>query len=236
MDPNDNDKETSTSPVFDSSQSTRPASPNFLDLPKLVRDKIYEGALIILHPLYIFSSPGIPVEVFGPDTPNHWLALIYTNRQISAEASAVLYRVNHFELVDITRPQIGVLRSFLDCIGPANANSLSYLCISFPIVVNNDEEPGEVKIRDDSLQIVEILRNKCTKLSTLETTIHYKNSGFFKKSDQFLQQAFLYLDAQLKTIYSLQNIVVRIDTQNAVPTTSTKEMMHQLGWLVLSGS
>jgi len=230
MDPKDKDTKVSA----DSSRSGSSASINFLALPDGVRKEIYERVLIVLHPLYLFQNPGSPVAVFAPDTPRHWLALLFTNRQISAEASAVLYRVNHFELVDITRPQIGVLRSFLDGIGYVNAASLSHLCISFPSAVSIDEKPGKVRLRDDSLQSLRLLQDKCTNLSTLETVVHFKNSGFFTRPDQFLREAFTKIDAQLKAIHSLRRIIVRVDVQSGVPTSSVKDMMQQLGWLILS--
>lgn len=204
----------------------------FLALPDWIRNQIYQTVLIILQPLYLFQDPGSPVATFAPDKPLHWLALLYTNRQISAEASAVLYSVNHFEFVDITMGQIGVVRSFLDCIGSVNAATLSHLCISFPSVISIDEEPGNVRLRDDSLQSLKLLQDKCTKLSTLETVVHYKNSDLFTRPDQFLREAFTQINTHLKAIQSLQRIIVRIESQTRVPG-SAKDVMQQLGWLVL---
>jgi len=223
-------------PVSNSSQAASSSPTKFLDLPSLVREKIYEKVLVVLHPVYLFQEPGSSVDAFAPDKPPRWLALLHTNRQISVEAGAVLYRVNHFELVDITRPQIGVLRSFLDCIGSVNAASLSYLCISFPLVESIDEEPGKLRLKEDSLQCLKVLQEKCTNLSTLETVVHFRNSGFFTRKEQFLREAFTQIDGHLKTIHSLQRIIVRIDTQSGVPTSAVKDMMQQLGWLVLSGN
>lgn len=144
--------------------------------------------------------------------------------------------MNHFELVDITKLQIGVLRSFLDCIGPLNAASLSHLCINFPTVVSIDKEPGKVKLRDDSLQSLKLLQDRCTNLSTLETVVHYKNSSLFTRTDQFLQEAFSHIDAQLKAIQPLRRIIVRVETQSGLPTSSAKDMMQRLGWVVLSSN
>ena len=232
-------KETTTeisTPTLDSSESASSALIKFLDLPIRFRDRVYERVLIVPHPLYLFQEPGSPVETFAPDKPLHWLALLHTNRQISVEAGAALYRVNHFELVDITKRQFSVLRSFLDCIGPVNAASLSHLCISFPIVESIDEEPGNLRLRDDSLQSLKLLQDKCTNLSTLETVVHYKNSDSFTKTDQFLREAFSQIDVQLKTIHSLRRIIVRVDAQRGIPTSSVKDMMRRLRWLVLSGN
>lgn len=147
-----------------------------LDFPDPIRNKIYEIVLIVLRPLYLFQDPGSPVDANAPDKPLQWLGLLHTNRQISAEANAVLYRVNDFELVDISSAQTDVLRSFLDCVGSVNAASLSHLCINFPTVVSIDEEAGKVRLRKDSLQSLNLLPEKCTRLSTIETVVHFKNS------------------------------------------------------------
>lgn len=219
----------------DSSQSTSSATVNFLDLPIEVRNRIYEIVLVILHPLYLFQEPGSPVETFAPDRPLQWLALLHTNRQIYVEASAVLYAINHFHFVDITQRQVGVLRSFLDCIGYVNAASLSHLCINFPIAESIDDQPGKVRLRDDSLESLKLLQDKCTNLSTLETVVHYKNSSFFTRTDEFLREAFSQIDAQLKAIPSLKRIIIRIAVNDRVPTSSAMDLMQGFGWLVLSG-
>lgn len=234
MNPKGNDSKKSK-PVG-SSQSATAATVNFLDLPDWVRHKIYDLVLNVLHPLHLFQEPGSSVQSFVPDKPLQWLALLHTNRQIYVEASAALYRVNHFELVDITKLQIGVLQSFLDRIGFVNAASLSHLCINFPNVVSIDKEPGKVRLRDNSLQTLKLLQDKCTKLTTLETVVHYKNAGFFTRPDHFLREAFSHIDAQLKAIHSLSRIIVRADTQTGLPTASAVDMMQRLGWEVLSGN
>ncbi|EXJ89942.1 hypothetical protein A1O3_03009 [Capronia epimyces CBS 606.96] len=207
--------------------STKLGPINFLDLPNLVRDKIYEAVLVVLHPIYIFQESNSSVEAFAPDKPPRWLALLHTNRQISAEASAVLYRVNHFELVDITKPQIRVLQSFLNGIGTVNAASISNLSISFPTVIGIDEEPGKVRLKEDSLQCLKVLQDRCTNLSALETVVHYRNSGFFMKTEHFLRGALSQIDQYLKTINSLRRIIVRFEEPSRVPTSAAKLSGHQ---------
>jgi hypothetical protein len=221
-------------PPFHSSQSASSATVNFLDLPEGIRNDVYKRVLILPHPLYLFQEPNFRVETFAPERPSRWLALLYTNRQIYYEASVALYGTNHFHLVDITQQQFGLLQSFLDCIGPVNAASLSHLCINFPVAESIDGQPGKVKLRDDSLQSLKLLRDKCTNLLTLETLVHYKNDSVFRKTDSVLQEALLAIDAQLKTIPSLERIIVRVVVRDGVPTTSAKDVMQGLGWMVLS--
>ncbi|KAF2267299.1 hypothetical protein CC78DRAFT_87166 [Lojkania enalia] len=231
-------KKKSTTTSTTSSQSSKSAGSaqvNFLDLPKGVRNKIYSRVLIVPHPLFLFQEPGCRVETFAPDRPFRWLALLYTNRQISHEASAVLYRINHFHLVDITEQQFGLLRSFLDCIGHVNAASLSHLDINFPVVESIDGKPGALKLRDDNLQSLELLRHNCTTLSTLEALIHSKNFSIFRKTDDFLREALLLIDAQFRAISSLKKIIIRVTVYDKIPTSAT-DYMEGLGWVVVFGS
>lgn len=63
----------------------------------------------------------------------------------------VLYRSNrfHMEELETRRPQGGVLKSFLGCIGPVNSHSLSYLSVNFPAMESwrDSREPiGSEKI------------------------------------------------------------------------------------------
>lgn len=161
--------------------SPRRTSPaNFFDLPEGVRNDIYRRVLVLRHPLYIFQEPNSSVESFAPDKPFRWLALLYTNRQIYLESSAVLYGMNQFHLVDITPLQADLLKSFLDCIGTANSASLSYLCVNFPVAERSGSLTGRVELSTDSMQSVRLYRDKCAQLSTLETVVHYKNSRFFR--------------------------------------------------------
>jgi len=234
MDSNEKSTPTSTTPSSHSSQSAGSATVNFVDLPESVRNQIYTSVLVVLHPLYLFQGPGTRVETFAPDRPKQWLALLYTNRQISREASAALYRVNHFHLVDDTKQQFDLLRSFLDCIGSRNAASLLHICINFPIVESADGQPGKVKLKDDSLQCFKLLHDKCTNLSTLETVVHHKNSSVFRKTDEFLREALRPIDAQFKTLPSLKRIIIQVVVHDGVPTTSAKNFMQELGWIVRS--
>lgn len=230
MDPGDKDQRERA--AFSSSTSMHLSASTFLGLPETFRMEVYERALAVLHPLYLFLGPESSVQLFGPDTPKHWCALLVTNRQISAGASAVLYSVNRFELIDINTPQSRVLKPFLAHIGPMNAASISYLCVSFPTVVEKGDHPGGMELSNESLQILSLLRDNCSNLTTLETVIHYRNARFFEQTDGFLQNALMQIDRDFRTIISLNRFVVRVDHQGAVPTSSAKHMMQSLGWVV----
>ncbi|KAH6884996.1 hypothetical protein B0T10DRAFT_409548 [Thelonectria olida] len=219
------------------SQPATSGTISFLDLPKRIRNDIYKRVLVVGHPIYLFQDKGSRVETFAPDKPIRWLALLHSNRQIYGEARAVLYGMSRFILVDTTQQQVDLLQSFLDCIGPVNANLLSHLCINFPVAENREDQPCEVKLREDGRQSLRLLQENCTNLTTLETFVHSKNSSFLIGADednsQFVREALLRIDAQLKAISSLQRIIVRVYIGTLTPL--VKDMMRGLGWVVVFG-
>jgi hypothetical protein len=76
----------------------------FFSLPREVRDDIYQRVLLVTHPLHFFQQTGSEVvEMFVPERPVRWLALLYTNREVREDASAVLYGLNHYTFMDTTR-------------------------------------------------------------------------------------------------------------------------------------
>ena len=204
-------------------------------MPREIRNKIYERVLIVAHPVFLFQDAGSRIETFAPDRPFRWLSLLYTNRQMHNEAIPVLYGMNKFSLVDSTSQQVGLLQTFLDCIGSVNAGLLSHICINFPVAESIKVQPGKVKVRDDSLQTLKILREKATNLTTLETFIYGKTSMGLTETDQdnsqFIQDGLAQIDAQLKTIPSLNRVIVRILGES--PTVSVIESMQGLGWVIL---
>lgn len=166
-----------------------------------------------------------------------WLGLLYANKQLHHEASTEMYGSNRFNLVDTMRHQYPLLKSFIDSIGSVNAGSISRLCISFPAAESIEGQPGTIILRDDDLLSLKLLREKCTELTTLETFVHSNNSNALTKVDeetpQFTRDALLHIDAQLKSMPSLNRIIVRM--YSGTPTPSAMDLMHGLGWVVLRG-
>ena len=217
------------------SQRAGSAGIGFFSLPRDIRNSIYNIVLIVAHPVYLFQDAGSRVETFAPDRPFRWLSLLYTNRQMHSEAIPVLYGMNNFSLLDTTPQQLGLLESFLDCIGSVNAGLLSHLCINFPVTESIDGQPGKVKLRDDSLQSLTLLREKFTKLTTLEIFVNSKSSKDLIRMDQdnlqFIQDGLLQINAQLITIPSLNRVIVRVFGETPAPLVI--EFMQGLGWVVL---
>ncbi|KAH8775274.1 hypothetical protein F5883DRAFT_257083 [Diaporthe sp. PMI_573] len=160
------------------SQSTASGAIGFLDLPTRARQDVYKRVLAVGHPVYLFQDVGPRVETFAPDKPKWWLALLYTNKQIYSEAKAVLYGRNCFYLMDKPQQQDALLRSFLNCIGSSNADLLSCLCISFPVVEKAQDQPEKVRIREDGFQNLGLLQSNCANLTTLEMQSPRRIPGF----------------------------------------------------------
>lgn len=220
------------------SQSTGSASTSFLSLPIEIRIDIYNRVLAVPYSLYIFQEPGCPVESFAPEKHYAWLALLFTNRQVSGEAGAVLYGSNHFTLeeVESKRHQDSLLESFFNCIGPANAGSLSHFCINFPATEQTEEvQSGEIRLTEGSLKNLRLLQKECTKLNTLETLVYTESSSGLMKQDQIntncVRGALLEINAQFRHIPSLSKIIVRFRSES--PASSTREFLQDLGWIVL---
>jgi hypothetical protein len=210
---------------------------SFFSLPIEIREDIYKRVLTVAHPLYIFQGRGCRVETFAPDIPRRWLALLHANRQIHQEASGVLYRSNHFNLVDTRKKQADLLQSFLNCIGSLNAGFLSHLCISFPAIDAVEKDSQNLQLSEDGLRTLKILRDKCTSLTTLEMFVPSRNFSGITTTvhDNWCstQKALLEIDAHLNPIRSLHRTIVRV--WSGTPTPSAMELMQGLGWVVLLG-
>lgn len=205
----------------------------FFSLPRKIRDNIYKEVLRVRHPIYLFQDGSSRVETFGPERPLRWLELLKVNRQMNTEASEVLFKANHFTLLDERMPQDQLLEAFLTCIGPANSASLSHLSICFPAL---EEGPSEdPKLRQDSRQRLKLLHDCCTNLETLEITFDVKNIRDLERATegnpQHIRGVLSRCHSQLKVLPSLQNIIVRVTGPS--PSPSTTDAMQTLGWTVL---
>lgn len=212
----------------------------FFGLPRRARDDIYRRVLVVAHPLYLFQETGSEVvEMFAPERPARWLALLYTNRQVREEACEVLYGSNNFTFMDTTRHQANLLQSFLNFIGPVNAGHLSHICINLPVAESVEGQPGKILLREDDLRSLKNLQEKCMKLTTLETLVHSYNSMGLSKAGQgsddllFIREALSQIDTQLKAIPSLSKTIVNF--YNGSPTPEVAEMIQSLEWGILPG-
>jgi hypothetical protein len=219
----------------ETSQAASSTRANFFSLPREIRDDIYDRVLAIPNPLYIFQeTPDSPVHCFTPRRPRKWLALLYTTRQLHSEASHAFYRAHQFEIVDSHETRISeYLQSFINCIGPTNAASLAHLCIEFPRLEPGNGKPDKIRINNDSLRNLQLLQRMCTRLATLELTIHSKNAGLIiDRADDLVQEALLVIKKQLGLISSLRKVVVRVMYGKGTLSAAALESMQRLGWEV----
>ncbi|OOQ91418.1 hypothetical protein PEBR_00585 [Penicillium brasilianum] len=215
------------------------ATVDILALPLEVRYDIFERVLAVPEPLHIFQDPGCPLEVFIPNKPYVWLALLRTSRQISYEARAVLYGANRFtiEEVELASYRSNILKSFIKSIGSVNAGLLNHLRITFPAAERIDGLSGKIRLREDTLQNLQLLRNECTGLKALETLVYGKSSRYLTEDDsnntQFARDILGRIDAELRSIIALNTIIVRFCS--GPPASSVRNIFEGLGWTVLIG-
>lgn len=234
------------------SNKMAPKCTNFFSLPIETRNDIYKRVLALPQSLYLFQDPGCPIETFVPGKPYRWLALLYVNRQFSAEASAILYGRNHFVLQEVEQSAIAtkrksLLETFLNCIGPVNAGQLSHLCINFPETEmiggeeggRADSEDHEIRLRVASVHNLQLLQERCTGLRTLETLLYggqHSHSSALVQEDQLMENKFVRevlwdINARFRAISSLNRIIVKVYSGSLAPV--VREFLQGLGWVAL---
>lgn len=215
---------------------SQPKASSFFSLPIEIRRDIYKRVLVVPHPLIFFQEEGCPVESLVPEKPYAWLSLIYTNRQISEEARAVLYGSSYFTLeeTEAKEPRGTLLESFLNCIGPTNARSLSRLSINFPATESPPDQLGEIRLREDGMRTLKILQTECTSLNTLETLIYGTSSkALVKKDGKSVREVLSEINSQLRGINSLSKILVKDNSRYM--HSSIRDFLQGLGWTVSVG-
>lgn len=131
-----------------------------------------------------------------------------------------------------TTPRL--LASFLDLVGNMNAGLLSRLSIKFPTFEISKDQPEEIRIHTDSLQSVQLLQQRCTKLRTLELLFYNSSEVVTDDRDrQSVRNAFAAINAQFRCIRSLKEIIVRVYTKSLSP--SIRALMKEFGWVIVGG-
>jgi hypothetical protein len=100
-----------------------------------------------------------------------------------------------------------------------------------------EDQLGEVRLREDSLQILQLLQELCTELETLETLNYGQDfTGLIKEdkiNTKFVREVLLETNAQFRGISSPDKIIVRV--YSGAPASSAREFLEGLGWVVLLG-
>ena len=125
-------------------------------------------------------------------------------------------------------PKSAAFTSFLSRIGHQNTNFLRHICIdsNFPTVNN-------VVLQGDNLELLELIREKCTGIAILEISPRDFQFGISEATvSQTINQAVLeVLDARFKAISSLKEVIVRDRDFDGLSDDLMKKM-RDYGWTI----
>jgi hypothetical protein len=197
-------------------------SVHFLTLPIELRNRVYELCLVHQEPF----DPWIE----DSDEPQELtLGLLRVNKRVYHEASHVFYAYNGFNFSMGTSQDIA---SFLVQIGRNNAESIRHISVDFPQFVNL--EAGDVTLDDNSTGILINIQSSCPNLSTLTTSRYSSNAVELRLDalDHFetVAEALLLVDSRLRSISSLQKIIVEVYEDG--PSDGIRKEMQSHGWTI----
>jgi hypothetical protein len=154
-------------------------------------------------------------------------AILLANKRAHREASALLYSRNCVRL-----QERAILTSFLDHIGPQNASFLRHVCIPFSAF--DDYHLGSVTLKEDSIRTLERIRDNCTNLATLETSLRFRTIIAMESAIDFdsprAAAALALVDARFKAISSLKEIIVNVYDEPL--SCDLREKMRGCGWTI----
>jgi hypothetical protein len=209
---------------------------NFFSFPSEIRNKIYEEALVLSEPIILVVAQPYG-GIYGLSLPRNSLfygplrlcpAILLANKRAHREASPLLYSRNCFRVQ--TR---GILTLFLDDIGPQNASFLRHICITFPAF--DDNHVGSVTLKEDSIRTLELIRDNCTNLTTLETSLRLRTINAMEVAINMLDSPraaapLALVDARFKAISSLKEIIVNVYDEPL--SCDLREKMRGCGWTI----
>ncbi|KAI9856730.1 MAG: hypothetical protein M1813_008767 [Trichoglossum hirsutum] len=169
-------------------------SMNFFNFAAEIRLMIYEELLVLSEPITFETTwdPSRPLSL----SKRYGLcpALLRANKRVNREASPLLYSGNRFRFsgLDLT------------------PSFLRHVCIDFPEF--GDYRPGSTVLQEDSIKILELIRDNCTGIATLETSLRddfrLECVGYKLDSSPITVEALELLDARFKAILSLKVVIV----------------------------
>jgi hypothetical protein len=189
---------------------------NFLSLPGELRNKIYAQVLVL-------------EESIDPWSWSQKLALnptlLCANKAISLEASSLLYAQNGF---DFTKYEFERVAEFLDKIGRHNTKHIRRVYIDFPHI----EDDATLDLEDHSNRVLAKIRSECVNLSTVITSLGSTNAMELKldafDSPKLVDKALALVDAQLRAILSLKEVIVEVYEDG--PSADIRRKMEAYGW------
>jgi hypothetical protein len=206
---------------------------NFFSFPSEIRNKIYEEALVLSELIVLCAMQyggiyglALPMNSRMCGLLRLCPVILLANKRTHREASTLLYSRNRFRL------DKGFLTLFLDQIGPQNASFLRHICIAFPAF--DDYHVESVTLKEDSIRTLECIRDNCTNLATLETSLRFRTINIMESAidapDSPRAATLALVDARFKAISSLKEIIVNVYDEPI--SCDLREEMHGCGWTI----
>jgi hypothetical protein len=206
---------------------------NFFNFPAEIRLQIYEELFVLPEPIRFRTNLGS----WDDSRPTHTLllnkryglcpALLRGSKSVNREASPLLYSSNLFEFNEFDPTLVAL---FFTKIGHQNASFIRQIFIDFPAFDNY--KPGSVALHNDSIEMLEIIRDNCTGITKLETLLRGYYPGYPLEIDNspIVAEATLKLvDTYFKEISSLKEVIVHIHNYQD-PSDDLVKKMHDFGW------
>jgi hypothetical protein len=149
-----------------------------LSLPAELRNAIYIEVFTKPFPDYDLLNKWTEFKksTFACVPSNHWIALIYTCRQIYNEALPIAYSKAYFNLTPLRpgiRQQPRRIERFIRAIGPDNTRLVTFIHMACPEITlrefweTSSPWPYAVSLHPYSLDTFKLLRDNCPALTTL---------------------------------------------------------------------
>lgn len=195
---------------------------NFLSLPSEIRNDIYKHLLVLEDPIECPRNSWLQhSEVRALTT-----GLLLTNKTVHHEASSFFYAQNRFSFFWCTLEHV---ESFFEQIGRTNTNWIRHIYIEFPEFKCLDQL--NVSLEEDSVQILEKIRDECSQLSTIKTSvmsIEYRLDAL--DCPKAATKAITLVDTHFRAIPSLEEIIVEVyeDSRSGY----ARNEMKRRGWTI----
>ena len=206
---------------------------NLFNFPTEIRLKIYEKLLVLSEPIAFQTSqypfwPGLYLSRRYGLCP----AILRVNKKVYSEARSLLYSSNRFKFSDIelTRKlttNSAILAYFLSQIEPQNASFLRHVYIDFPA-----ERSGTAMFKENGTNILELIRDHCTGITILETSLWSHDLFGLQFPDMFPAETLALLDSRFKAILSLKEVVIDVHIFDDEEYDLVLKKMRDFGWTI----
>ena len=212
---------------------------SFFSIPVDIRLQIYEELLTASEPINFraFEDPSWPPLTLAG---RYGLcpALLRMNKQVQHEATPILYSANCFRFSELEpvlrlKTESAAISWVFGQIGRDNAAFIRHICIAFPAF--DDYSLGNATIQEDSMKTLELIRQNCTGIATLETslfdTFRLEFADLTIDPSPIATEVLDVVAAQFKTISWLQEVIVHVYDQDG-PSNDLREKMLNHGWKI----